>query len=413
MIIAGVDVGKSQHAVAAISERGDVIMSSWLFNQDQEGFANLFKGLERLGGPQEVIVGMEATGRYWLPLRHALAGRGYKVEGVNPIITSREIGGDVRGRKTDRTDAVAIATAILRKRHHPAPPEDADYDALKSLTRHRTFIVRQRSNCKRGIHSALDVTFPEAEAAFGDLFSAGSLAVLKRYPSARLLAQANLKTLGSIIAKASRRKQTAEKANAWREAARKSVSVELVNEGDEMTLRSLIDLLLFQNEQVQKVDRHIAESPTPKAAVALGSIKGIGPRLSKSIAAEIGPLERFHHTVSGKPPANMHKRVLAFAGSEPRIRESGRWKGRTRISKRGSPSLRTALWQAASMCRLHNPIFQQVYKKHIQRGKHHNVAIFYVVKKIIEVTCGMYKSDTLFDPSFNTQTAVNNYAILR
>ncbi len=161
-------------------------MSPWLFNQDQAGFEKLFRVLEGLGGPEQVLVGMEATSRYWLPLRHALAARAYQVECVNPIITSHEIGGDVRGRKTDRTDAVAIATAILRKRHHTAPQEDAVYDALKSLTRHRTFVVRQRSNSKRAIHSALDVTFPEAKAVFGDLFSVSRLAVLERYPSARM-----------------------------------------------------------------------------------------------------------------------------------------------------------------------------------------------------------------------------------
>jgi transposase len=405
MIIAGVDIGKAKHAVAAISESGELVMKPWFFNQDQQGFEKLFKSLERLGGADKVMVGMEATSRYWLPLRHALAERGYQVECVNPIITSHEIGGDVRGRKTDRTDAIAIATAILRKKHHAAPPEDADHDALKSLARHRSFIVRQRSNCKRCVHSALDVTFPEAEAAFGDLFSAGSLAVLERYPSARLLAHAHLKTLSSIIAKASRRKQTTERAKALREAARKSVSVGLISEGDEKALQSLIALLRFQCEQIQKIENQIDECPTPAIAVALGSIKGIGLRQSKRIAAEIGSLKRFHHTTSGKPPADMHKRILAFAGSEPRVKESGKWKGRTKISKRGSPELRTALWQAAATSRLHNPFLQQIYTKHIQRGKHHNVALFYVAKKIIEIMCGMYKSQTLFDPLKQTQNA--------
>ncbi len=398
MIIAGVDIGKAKHAVAAVSERGSVVMKPWFFNQDREGFKKLFEALEQLGGPQKIIVGMEATSRYWLPLRHALTARGYRVECVNPIITAHEIGGDVRGRKTDRTDAIAIATAILRDRHHAAPPENEAIDATKSLARHRNFLVRQRSNTKRCVHSALDVTFPEAQKAFGDLFSVGSLAVLERYPSARLLARAHLKTLGSIIAKASRRKQTAQRAKALRDAARNSICVELTNEGDERALQSLITMLRFQHQQIQTLDQQIAELPLPKTAEGLASIKGIGQRQAKCIAAEIGPMERFHHA-DGKPPADMHKRILAFAGSEPRVRESGLWKGRTKMSKRGSPSLRTALWQAASMCRLHNPCFERVYQKHIQRGKHHNVAIFYVVRKLIEIMCAMYKSNPLFEPS--------------
>jgi transposase len=404
MIIVGVDIGKAKHAVSAIAETGQVLMNPWFFNQDSEGFERLFKELEQLGAPQEIIVGMEATSRYWLPLRHALAARGYRVECVNPIITAHEIGGDVRGRKTDRTDALAIARAILRNRHNPAPAADEAIDSIKSLTRHRSFIVRQRSNAKRSVHAALDVTFPEAEGAFGDLFSAGSLTVLEHYPSARLLAQAHLKTLSGILAKASRRKNTSERARMLREAARSSVSACLINQGDEMALQSLIGLLRFQNVQIQKLDGQIEAMPAPKDALPLKSIKGVGSRLSKIIGAEIGPLERFHHAGPGKPPADMHKRILAFAGSEPRIRESGQWKGRTKISKRGSPCLRTALWQAAGMCRLHNPLFQQIYIKHIQRGKHHNVAIFYVVKKLIEIMCGMYKSNTTFDASKHAQS---------
>lgn len=85
-----------------------------------------------------------------------------------------------------------------------APAEDAATDALKSLTRHRTFLVRQRSNVKRCVHAALDVTFPEAETAFGALFSATAQAVLEAFPSARLLARANIRTLAAHAAKVSR-----------------------------------------------------------------------------------------------------------------------------------------------------------------------------------------------------------------
>ena len=399
MIIVGVDVGKSKHAFGAISETGQIVLKPRFFTQNKEGFDRFFHELDILGTPDQIVVGMEATGRYWLPLRHALERRGYCVDCVNPIITAHEIAGDVRGRKTDRTDAIAIARAILKKRHHPAPPEDGAIDALKSLTRHRGFIVRQRSNTKRSIHSALDVTFPEAGSIFRDLFTAGSLAVLERYPSARLLAQANLKTLDCILAKASRRKKCTEKARALREAAQNSISVLLVNQGDEMALQSLIGMLHFQNDQIRKVEGQIDEMPTPQIAAILQSIKGVGSRMSKRIAAEFGAVERFHHSGGDKPPSDMHKRLLAFAGCEPRIRESGQWKGRTKISKRGSPCLRTALWQAASMCRLHTPLFRDVYQKQIQRGKHHNVALFYVVKKLIDVLCGMYKSNTLFNPA--------------
>jgi transposase len=341
---------------------------------------------------------MEATGRYWIPLRHALAENGYRVESVNPLITSAEIAKDVRGRKTDKADALAIAIAVLRNRHNPAPGEDATSDALKSLTRHRTFLVHQRSSVKRCIHAALDVTFPEVGKVFGQLFSATGLAVLEEFPSARLLALANARTLSAIISKASHNRLGSECARRLRDAARASVSVSIVNEGEEVALVSLIAQLRFADSQIEAVEKKIRSMPAPKTAELLTSVKGMGTLLPRVIAGEIGDMERFYHSPSGKPPRDMDKRILAFAGCEPRLRESGKWKGRTKISKRGSPALRTALWQASSMCRLHNPLFAAVYERQITRGKPHAVAIFYVARKLVEVLCGMYKSGMPFNP---------------
>lgn len=398
MITVGIDIGKETHAVGAIGAPGDVVMPPRFFDQTAEGFTALLDQLCKLGKPSDLRIGMEATGRYWIPLRHALAAKGYRVESVNPLITSAEIAKDVRGRKTDKADALAIATALLRNRHNPAPAEDAATDALKSLTRHRTFMVRQRSGVKRCVHAALDVTFPEAEKVFRHLFSATAMAVLEGFPSARLLACANVRTLSCVVSRASHGRLGSEYARHIRDAARASVSVSIANEGEEAALVSLIAQIRFADSQIESAEKRILSMPAPKTAELLASVKGLGALLPRIIACEIGDMERFRHPPSGKPPRDMDKRILAFAGAEPRLRESGKWKGRTKISKRGSPNLRTALWQAASMCILHNPFFTAVYERQTARGKPHSVAVFYVVRKLIEILCGMYKSSMPFDP---------------
>ena len=396
MITVGIDIGKEKHAVAAIGAAGEVLLQPRFFDQTAEGFAALLALLGKLGKPAEIRIGMEATGRYWIPLRHALAGKGYRVESVNPLITSAEIAKDVRGRKTDKADALAIATALLRNRHNPAPAENAATDALKSLTRHRTFLVRQRSNAKRCLHAALDVTFPEAGKVFGQLFGATALAVLEAFPSARLLARANLRTLTALASKTSRGRLAADYARHVRAAALASVSTSIVNQGDEAALVSLIEQIRFADSQIDSAEEKIRAMPAPTTAKLLASVKGLGTLLPRVIACEIGDIERFRHPPSGKAPRDMDKRILAFAGCEPRLRESGKWKGRTKISKRGSPALRTALWQASAMCRLHNPLFAAVYDRQTTRGKPHSVALFYVARKLVEVLCGMYKTGMPF-----------------
>ena len=88
----------------------------------------------------------------------------------------------------------------------------------------------------------------------------------------------------------------------------------------------------------------------------------------------------------------MAKRMLAYAGAEPRIRESGKWKGTVRMSKRGSGALRTALMQIAFTISQNDAYFKAVYDRQMNANKHHKVALTFVVEKLLEVICSLWKS---------------------
>ena len=100
-----------------------------------------------------------------------------------------------------------------------------------------------------------------------------------------------------------------------------------------------------------------------------------------------------------RPGPRGANRILAYAGLDPRVRESGMWKGRTKMSKRGSSMLRTALFQAASMVRMHHPYFAAIYDRHRhERQKHHRIAISHVARKLVEIIYAVCKSKQPFDP---------------
>ncbi len=385
----GVDIGKLKHAASAIDEGGACVMEPRFFTQDTGGLASLCGSLEQLGGPRSVIIGMEATGHYWKVARHVLVERGYRVDVINPLITSHEAAADVRGRKSDKIDSLSIASVIRKGGYSPAPIDDPDNAALKSLTRHRRALVQRRTDAKLRLTSALDVAFPEVTKALADIFGAAALNVIKAFPSARLAAKANIRTLTSLFSKHSNHTLGREEALAYREAAQKSLSLSMFNEGEEFIIRQTIDELLYIDAQINEVEKRIKELPQPYVATLLRSIRGAGAIQPMAIAAELGDMARF----SGK---DMAKKILAYAGCEPRIRESGKWRGKTKISKRGSRPLRNALYVMAGTIRLHTPYFNAIYKKHTAKGKHHDVAMTHVIRKIVEVMCGMYKSDSLF-----------------
>jgi transposase len=387
----GVDVGKGRHAAAAVDETGGCVMPPRFFTQDAGGFASLSGALAEFGGAAAVVVGMEATGHYWKALRHTLAQRGYRVDVINPLVTAREASSDVRGRKTDKLDALAIANVTRKGGYSPAPAEEAGAEVLKALARQRRHLVARRSAAKCRLTSTLDVIFPEAVEALGDLYAVSSLAVVAAFPSARLAATADIRTLSSRFAKASGGQLGREAAKAFRAAARHSVSLTLSNEGEEFVAAQTVEEIRTLDAQIGAVERRILAEPPPPAARILTSIKGAGKIQPMAAAAELGDLSRF-------AGADMAKKVLAYAGCEPRVRESGAWKGRAKMSKRGSPSLRHALYLMAHTIRLHSPFFNEIYKRHVAKGKHHNVALSHVVRKLVEVMCGMYKTNTLFVP---------------
>lgn len=53
------------------------------------------------------------------------------------------------------------------------------------------------------------------------------------------------------------------------------------------------------------------------------------------------------------------------------------------MSKRGSPYLRLALWQAASMCIQHNEELKAYYEKKRKEGKAHGTALGAVCRKLL------------------------------
>lgn len=389
MMYVGVDVGKRRHAVAILNSEEKIVLSPRFFTQDAGGFASLRGELCKLGSPEDFIIGLEATGHYWRVLRHDLEQYGYRVDVFNPLLSSREASADIRGRKTDKLDALCIARVVRGGRYNAAPASDPSLDGLKSLTRQRSYLVGQRSDCKRRLRAVLDVIFPEAAKLMQDPFSVSSQALLREFPSARLIAKADIRKLSRIMVRSSGGQRTSDDAKALKNAARKSIAITILNEADEFIATQLIDLIAVYKQQIEAIEAKILSEPVPAVAACLRSIAGSGKIMPMIIAAELGDIRRFEGH-------NMSRSILAYAGCEPRIRESGNWKGKAKMSKRGSPQLRTTLFLMAGTIRLHTRQFNEVYKAQTSKGKHHKVAVSHVMRKIIEVMCGMHKTQTTY-----------------
>ena len=105
------------------------------------------------------------------------------------------------------------------------------------------------------------------------------------------------------------------------------------------------------------------------------TVPGISNRLGSVILSEIRNINTFNN------PAQLQ----AFAGLEPAIYQSGQLDTRGKMVKRGSSHLRWALIQAAIKVARYSPAFKVYFRTKLAQGKHYNVAISHVAKKLIRV----------------------------
>src|SRR5699024_7965992 len=106
------------------------------------------------------------------------------------------------------------------------------------------------------------------------------------------------------------------------------------------------------------------------------TITGISDVTACVILGEIGSIHRFERP----------EQLVAFAGLDASVHQSGDFNSnRTRLSKRGSPYLRRALWQAAFVASNHDPALSLPYQKLRNRGKAHGTAVGDVTSKLTNI----------------------------
>ncbi len=182
MLYLGIDVGKRWHEAALLDAAGATLWRQRV-PASREGFAALGA---RLAGCEaaNLTVALEATGVHWLALHAWLTERGAgRVVVLNPLQTRAFRNANLRGSRTDRIDAVALATLVRwmggALSGHVRPEERQA--AARDVSRLRVELVELRARRLVKLGALLDRVFPEFRAAFGRLGCASALAVLGRW----------------------------------------------------------------------------------------------------------------------------------------------------------------------------------------------------------------------------------------
>jgi len=372
----GIDIAKYHHDCFITTETGEVIKENFHFKNDRNGFTELLNLLKSLDNVSEIRIGFEATGHYAINLRLFLEEHDYSYMECNALKVNRFNGvTTLRRVHHDKVDPIAIAKYLMATTYLPNPPKFYHKFCLKRLTRLRETLVKNRSKYLVFLTNVLDRTFPEFKPFFKNSFSATAIFIINKYKTADKIA--NMKDFESLR-RISRGKFSYAKFLKLKELAKGSIGNS--NELTTIELDSILKLLTSINFEINKLDSEI-ETIIKELNPPILSIKGIGITMGSAIIAEFGHIPRFKSAGA----------MLAFAGLEPSVIQSGIKESNGKMVKHGSGYLRYHLMNAALYVMTHEPIFTEFYYKKRNEGKSHRVALSHVAKKLVRV---IYKLET-------------------
>ncbi|MCL2877084.1 MAG: IS110 family transposase [Betaproteobacteria bacterium] len=385
MYYVGIDVGKNNHVASMMDASRKPVFKAFAFANTREGAESLLEKIQLHAPDQaQIEIGMEATGHYWLALYSFLFDAGYVLHVINPIQTDGwRKGVEIRKRKTDDIDSLLIADLIRYGGFVETKLTDESLLSLRTLTRFRSYQVDSIADLKRKVICVLDQVFPEYESVFSEVFGTTSKEVLLTYSTPAELESVSVEQLTELLTGLSRRKCGAAQAQRLSHAAAHSFGVTFCRDTFSFQLRSLLEQMNFIEQQVADTERQI-KAIMDTLASPITTITGIGPVLGAVILGEFGDISRFD---SGS-------KLVAFAGIDASVSQSGQYEStNNRMSKRGSPYLRRALYQAAMVAAFHDPELSAFYQKKRAEGKHHSVCVGAVARKLCYIIFAVLKEN--------------------
>ena len=161
MIYVGIDISKYKHDCFICKDTGEVIVENLSFDNNKKGFQQ-FLDLLKPYDNSNVRIGLEATGHYGLNLKLFLEKNNYSFMEFNPLLVKEFYKSlSLRKTKTDKVDAVVITQKLMSVPYKPNSKLFYHKYSIKSLTRLRETLVKQRSKYKVQLTNVLDMIFPE------------------------------------------------------------------------------------------------------------------------------------------------------------------------------------------------------------------------------------------------------------
>ena len=380
--VVGLDVAKGESQVQAFLDKSKPFGKSYSMKHTKEEldrFIGFLKEMEGMTGQMPMVI-LESTGHYHSPVIQYLEEHGVLYILLNPIISYQAKRSSLRKVKTDAIDAYQLCVLYYKEDFEPHKNRGIQLLNLRNLSRQQEIVTNMYVEAKLQFHTILDQVFPEYRKVFGDLYSKVSLLMLKKYPTSEDVLAAGESKLAECVMEFCPRRSSQwalGKAKKLMDSASRNPFQKVVYDSHLINLQMYIELLFqYQTHLSELESRIVMMANELEEYKVVQSIPGIGEKIAATIISEVGEIDRFSHP----------KKLVAFAGVDPRVYSSGKFTATTnRITKRGSSRLRHALYLAV-LCGIRssrNKKLKEFYDKKKSEGKPAKVAIVACINKLL------------------------------
>ena len=386
MICAGIDAASEKHDVCIMNEDGVVLSNPFQIRNNESNYKLLKDKLQDLKeklGDNEVKLGIESTGSYSETIVSYFSNVEWvDVIYINPLLTRMyQQTRKVHYAKTDKIDVRGIALFLAsRPDLKTYAPIRNEVRQLREVYRELVSINNELCSSKNRLTSLLHRYFPEYLTVFSDVFSSASLWVLDDIESLQDLGSKNPDLYMKKVNRKSEGLITKSKAGKLVRLAKESVG--LANGFNSYVISSTVERIDSLQQSKGKL-LSFAEGLIAATCPNILQIPGIGIMSAAGIIGEIGDVNNFSSSDA----------LYAFSGLDPKVYESGKYKAtKVKISRKGSPYLRNALYLASECVIRFEPTFMEYYSKKISEGKPFRVVLGHVAKKLVRVLYSMMRS---------------------
>jgi transposase len=214
---------------------------------------------------------------------------------------------------------------------------------------------------------------------------------LQVYPSAQAFADAGIERVTASLKELGRGRYGRTTAQRLVELAAQSAATGVARRAREQSLGILLNLLGAMQAHLVTLEAEMAGLVRQDAqAAALCSVPDFGPKTVAVLRAELGDVARF----------SCSDQAVAYAGLDVTVRQSGKWRGQRKVSKRGSGAVRRSLYMAAVHC-LTQPesAFRAYYMHLVEKGVTKMSALMAVMRKMLAVAYRLLRSGGSYDPA--------------